>query len=229
MSWPSIRIVPDERIVEALQQGDDGRLAGARRADDRRGLSGLGNEGEAVQDRMTLGIGEFDPVELDAALRHRERGRAGGVALADFHVDQLVDHARVDQGALHVDLQPRQALGGLVGEQQRGDEGQYRAGRLVGVDGAQAAIGDDAGDRDAGENVGQRRHALGDRGELVGALMRPVDYPADTRRQLALHGEGLHHGDALGDFLHGADHMGVEHDRFMHDRAHPARDVDARR
>src|SRR5699024_2869811 len=55
------------RVVQARDEVDQGGLARAGRADDRRGPPGLGGEGDAVENgRLGAGVGEGDVAELDA-------------------------------------------------------------------------------------------------------------------------------------------------------------------
>ena len=65
-------------IVEALQQGEDGRFAAARFADQPDALAGLDAQVEVLEDLGAAGIGEADILEDDAALaRRRTAGRTG--------------------------------------------------------------------------------------------------------------------------------------------------------
>ena len=70
-------------------------------------------------------------VEAHLAVADLERLRAWRVALLRLEVEDLVDHARIDQRALQRDLRARQPAGRIIGEQQRGDEGEHRARRLA--------------------------------------------------------------------------------------------------
>ena len=86
-------------IEEAQQQPDQGRLAGAARADDAERLAGLQGEGEVSQ-RLALarGVAEADALEADLG---RERagvggagGGLGGVDHLRLRVQDLVDRRR---------------------------------------------------------------------------------------------------------------------------------------
>jgi hypothetical protein len=55
---------------------------------------------ELVQHPAAGRIGEVDAVELDAAGGNGERHCAGDITLLHFHVEQFIDHARIDHGAL---------------------------------------------------------------------------------------------------------------------------------
>ena len=66
-------------VVEAQQQVDQGRLAGARAADHADLLARADRQRQVVQHGLAAAVAEVDVVEADLAPGHRERGRAGGV------------------------------------------------------------------------------------------------------------------------------------------------------
>ena len=119
---------------------------------------------------------------------------------------------RVDQGALEIGLHAGQPLGRLVCQQQRGDEGHDRAGRFLRDGGTIAGIGDDAGDREPGEDLGDRCHPLRDARDAVCPRLGEVDEHADLVGELLLHREGLDDGDALRRLLHCADQPRIDLD-----------------
>ncbi len=51
-----------------------------------------------------------------------------------LHVEDLVDHLRVDRSTLHLHLQFRQSLSRLISEQKRGDEGEERTRQHASID-----------------------------------------------------------------------------------------------
>src|SRR5439155_18943067 len=66
-------------LVEAHEQFDDGRLAGARRANDRDRLSRRNIEAEVLDERLLGLIAEGHAVERDPARRRRQRATADAV------------------------------------------------------------------------------------------------------------------------------------------------------
>jgi hypothetical protein len=87
MSWPSIRMRPASGLVEAQQQVDQGRLAGAGAADEADALAGRAMERREVVQHAALGaVAEADVLERGCAPavtasgggagRHRASGAA---------------------------------------------------------------------------------------------------------------------------------------------------------
>ncbi len=72
-----MRIVASARVVEAREQLDERRLAGAGVADERHGLPGGDVEVDAVQHLGALAVAEVHAAQLDGALDRRQRLRAG--------------------------------------------------------------------------------------------------------------------------------------------------------
>ena len=110
-----MKMLPALRIVEARNETDDGGLAGPGRADQRRRLAALGNETDAAQDCL-VAIGEVNVAKLDAGLGDGERLGVRQVALTRLHIEQFVDHARIDDGAFHLHLQLGKAAGRIIGQ-----------------------------------------------------------------------------------------------------------------
>ncbi len=137
----------------------------------------------------------------------------------------VVDHPGIDQRAFDIDLRAGQPPRRIIGKQQRGDEGKHVAGGVAVDRRAVGGIGDDAGHGEAGKHLRNRRQPLRHAGDLVVARLGPVDQFADLGGELVLHGECLHHGNALHRFLHGADERGVDLDRFARDAPHAPHDV----
>ena len=75
MSWPSMRDAARGRVVEAVEQPGEGRLAGARRADDRDCRARRDVEVEAFQDLAFGVVAELDVLEPNMALGHDQRLR----------------------------------------------------------------------------------------------------------------------------------------------------------
>jgi hypothetical protein len=66
-------------VIEALEQGDDGRFAGAGRADEADALAGFDGQREVVEHRRAGRVAEADVLEGDAAGAVRQGRGAGGV------------------------------------------------------------------------------------------------------------------------------------------------------
>ena len=100
MSVPSIRDGAGGRIVEASEQVDDGRLAAAGRADERRDLSGLDREADVVENLLDPGCSRTTRAS-NAIVPLNGAARAGvppvahaAFGLQDF-VDPLETHGRL--------------------------------------------------------------------------------------------------------------------------------------
>ena len=158
------------RIEEALGQGEDGGLAGARGPDDGHRLARLHAERD-IDERILLGargIGEGDVLERQAALRRpRQRLGHGGRGDDGLFVEQFRDALGRAGGELHLapDLRELAHRGG--GEDRIDQELAERAGRHgAGDDGAGAVPQQDhdgAGGNadDEGGEHGAREGALG--------------------------------------------------------------------
>ena len=118
---------PVAQRIEALDDAEDRRLAAARRADQSRRLVGLGDEIDAVERVLAGAVGEAGVCERDAPLAHVQRRRARPRRLARRRIEHFVDLRRADQAVLEVDRKAAEALGRLVGQQQRAEEGDERA------------------------------------------------------------------------------------------------------
>ena len=80
---------PAVQLVEPHDQVDQGRLAGARRADDGDRLAGLGHQGEVLDKRAVLVIREGHVLELDSAAHGCGIGRRFRVVALFFGVEEL--------------------------------------------------------------------------------------------------------------------------------------------
>jgi hypothetical protein len=85
-------------------------------------LPGSATKAHAVEHRLVRPIGEIDVAQFDPRLGQFQLrlvviGWFGGRTVDDFQ--QL---ARPDQVAVQFDVEPRQPLGRLIGEQERGQE-----------------------------------------------------------------------------------------------------------
>ncbi len=144
------------------------------------------------------------------------------VRLARRAVDDLVEHAHADQIVVEVDIEPRQPLGRLVGEQKRREERDELARRRPGLDHAVAAVDRRQRDGEAAEHFHQRAGAVGDARHLVGFVLDLGDADVEPAPHLVLEREGLDHAHALQRFLHGLDDAGAAGELHARDAAHPA-------
>ena len=69
--------------------------------------------------------------KFEAPGRELERRQVVVARLARRAVDDLVQNAHADKVVVEIDIQPRQPLGRLVGEQERGQEGDEFARRAA--------------------------------------------------------------------------------------------------
>ena len=132
---------PGIDVVEAQDQIEHRRLAAARGADQRGDLARAARR--KLMPRSTgasATVGEVHVGEFEARRRQRERRAVVIVRLARRAVDDLVEHAHADQIVIEVDVEPRQALGRLVGEQERRHERNKLARRRARFDHAVAAV-----------------------------------------------------------------------------------------
>ena len=86
-------------------------------------------------------------------------------------VEHVVHHLRAGDAVLKLQPQPREALGRLVGHQQRGDERKERARVGMMQRDAPAAVEDHGADGEAGERVGDRPRHGGARRHAVRAAL----------------------------------------------------------
>ncbi len=165
-------------------------------------LPGSATKRHAVEDGLAGPIGEADIAQLDPRVGQLQRRLVVVGMLARRAVDDFEQHAGADELAVEVDVEPRQPLGRLGRHQERGHEGEERAGRGVERDHAVAAIEQAAGDREAAEHLHQRVGAVGDAGHLVGVALDDRDVLVDALLHGVFERECLHRADALERFLH---------------------------
>jgi hypothetical protein len=165
---------------------------------------------------------------VDAAAGDLERDRVGCVADFRLAVEQREHADRGRQALLQVGVQPGQALDRLVGQEQRGDEGEERSGRLGAGNHRLAAVEDHRDDRQATEHFHDRvQHAARARA-LVIELEHRLDGAGGARLLVGLHGVGLDVAHALEGLVEQggqAPDLGLGMARY---HAHPAADADDR-
>ena len=125
--------------------------------------------------------------------------------------------AHADQSAVELDIEARQALGRLIGQEERGDEGEELARRRPGRDDAIAAIGDGHGDGDAAERFHQRRGAAGNARQLVGLVLDRRDVAVEAFAHGVFQRERLDDADALQRLLQRLDDTGAAHELAVRD------------
>ena len=101
MSWPSMVIAAAGHVVEAEEQPRDGRLAGARRADDGDGPAGRHLEADALEDRPRRGrSGRRHPRSGPSRRRRRAAWRPGLSTISGGDVEEVEHRLDVDQPLL---------------------------------------------------------------------------------------------------------------------------------
>ena len=166
-------------------------------------LPGSATKRQAAEHRLARPVGEVHVGEFDARGRELERravvvdGSVGGA------VDDVEQDAHADQRGIEIDVEAREPLGRLVGEQERGQEREELARRRAGLDHAVAAVDHGDRDRDAAERLHQRAGAVGDARHLVGLLLELGDVGVEARAHRVLEREGLDDADALHGLLQG--------------------------
>ena len=136
MSMPSISDPARGRLVEAGQQVDDGRLAGAAEADQGHRLARLDLEADVVQDRPVGLVGEADGLEADPALDGRQGIGAGPVLDLARDAQDLLDPVQAGDGLDDHVLGPGQPLDG---REQR-EDGHGEGAEIAGADAALAEM-----------------------------------------------------------------------------------------
>ena len=122
---------------------------------------------------------------------------------------------------MQVDVEPRDPLRRLVGEQERGDERDEHAGRGLEHQHAVAGIEEHDADRDAAERLHQRGRAVRHPSELVRGGLDAVDARIDPRPHDRLEVERLDDAEALDGLLHGLEDFGAAAVLRERDRPHP--------
>ena len=182
-------------VVEPLQQGEQGRLAGAGGADNADPLAGGHLQVQVAQDRGALGVGEPDPAQGQPVAGRAGRDGVGRLGHDLARVEHLEDPLAAGRAPGQGPGQPGQGPDGPV---QAGQVGQHHQQRPQGHPAAghrghpqpqhQPAPGGQ-------QQVGDRRPA---RLQVHGGQRRP-DGPlapaGEAAARLPLAGERLHHPD----------------------------------
>lgn len=140
-------------VPHAGQEVGDGGFAGAGVADDGHGFAGIDGEGEVLQNRFVLDVGEVNVLELDAPFHGVGQAAAALVGDAVFGVDEVEDalaasHGRLHDGELFGEVHHR-----LVELLHQVDVGDHDAEADGGLDDHLPAEVEYYADGDAGEEV----------------------------------------------------------------------------
>ncbi len=130
----------------------------------------------------------------------------------DLHAGEVV---------VQVDVEPRDALGRLIGEQERGDERHEFAGSGIEHQHAIAGIEKHDPDGDPAQRFHQRRRAVRYPGELVRGGLDAFDALVHARTHDRFEIERLDDAEALDRLLHRLEDLGAAAILGEHDGAHP--------
>ena len=97
-------------------------------------------------------------------------------------VDDVEQDAHADQPAVEVDIEPGKPLGRLVGQHEGREEREELTGSCSGLDHAEAAVDQRAGDRESAERLHQRARAVGDARPLVRFVLEVGDTSVEAAR-----------------------------------------------
>ena len=147
-------------------------------------------------------VGEFHPRSDELQRRLVVVGRLGR-----GRVHHLEQHAHADEMVVEFEVEPREPLGRLIGEQERGEERDEAAGRRAFVDDQIAAVDDGERDREAAERLHQRARAVGDARPLVGLVLHVGDAGVEAAAHLVFERERLDDAQALQGLLQGLDRV----------------------
>ena len=175
---------PRRRVVEARHQLGHRRLARARRADERDGLSRRDVQVH-VAEGLAGPVRERHVVELDLAAHAPQLDRVGRVAQLGLLVEQLEDLVQRRHPRLVGRVELRQRLDRVEEVVQRGDERHQHADRDLAVDRLHAAVEQDPGGRERRQQLDRREVG---RVEVDGLHVRLAVLVVELReaRQVAL-------------------------------------------
>ena len=125
------------------------------------------------------------------------------VAGAIRQVENIEQDFDTGQRVAEIDIEARDPLGGLIGEQECRDERQELARRLVEHDNRVPAADQDAADHNAAERFHHRRRPVHDSRKLVAGAFDVHRVFADTPAHFLFEVESLHDPQTLNRFLQG--------------------------
>ncbi len=200
---------PLGHFIEPQQQRQHRRFAAAGGADQRGDLAGLGDETHAVEHRLVRrdrrSVTSRNSTRASVSFSAGLSSSSGSLAGLSTISSNLRAPIRL---AVQFDVEPRQPLGRLIGQQERGQEREELAGRRAHRDHAVAAIHQPARDRETAQRFHQRAGAVGDPRHLVGVALDRGDAGVDALAHGLFQRERLDGADALQRFLHGFQNVG---------------------
>ena len=170
----------------------------------------------------------MDVGEADLAALDDEIARSGHVLNGGLDVEDGEDALRCGHAFLQAGVEPGEAFERLIGQQQRGDEGEEGARRAGARQHLVAAIENDQRHRDTAQRFHQRR---GDGAGARSTLQQPgeiVDHPARAVGLIGFHAIGLDVARALEALIeqrHQQTDLGL---RVGRDAPHPLAELDDR-
>src|SRR5262249_7982109 len=149
-------------VIEAQDQIENCRFTAARGSDEWGDMAGFRDEGQVPDDLLAPAIRELHVREFDPRLRKLQRRLAFVSRFGRGVVDDLEQDAHPDQSAVEVDIETGEALGWLISQHEGREKREELTERGPGLDHAEAAVSQCAGDRESAERLHQRARAIGD-------------------------------------------------------------------
>jgi hypothetical protein len=159
--------------------------------------------------------------ELDPPARDLEFLGAAASRRADRQVEEFEQDAHAGQPVLQFEIEPGEALGRLVGENERRDERGKPAWRAAEHEHIVAADQQHPRDRNSAEGLHQRRSAIGDARQLVGGALDFIDMRVDLRAHDVLEIECLDDLESLHRLLERLENEHVAAELRKRDAAYP--------
>ena len=126
-----------------------------------------------------------------------ERRLCGVVGLAGRRVEKFEQRARRLEIVRQLDVQARQPLGRLIGEEEGRDESNESAGRRAGTADTIGRVHEHGRDGKAAEHLHQRSRAIAHARHLIGSNLDLIDPEIHLAPNLVLEPEGLDHAHPL--------------------------------
>ena len=117
-------------------------------------------------------------------------------------IEKFVEHSDAQERGVQVHMHAGQTFGGLIGQQDCGDEGEEGARRLAIDDDAQAPVNNDHGDGEAAQSLHHGARACAHRRQLVRRPLKLADGLGLAGAHLLFQREGLDDANALHRLLH---------------------------
>ena len=178
-------------VVEARDEIEQRRLAGAGRADEGHAAPGRYHEIDVGESRLPVGVDEADALEADFAGVEPQRRGAGPVLDVRLDVQHREYSLRRGEPFLERRVQIGEALHRLIRHHQRGDEGKDGSRRRLAGDDPASAVVDDRGDRDPAQRLHEGRGRRPRLHDLVDRPQPGLDGVPRPPRFVRLHAVGL--------------------------------------